>query len=337
MSVRKVHFRLSLLLGYLLPFVLLAAVYASAPIKFAVLGDMPYRNEDIAGYEKLIDRINQEKPDWVVYVGDTKNGSTSCANEAYMPIIRWFDRYTPPLIYTPGDNEWTDCHRITAGRFDPNERLKWVRTEFFQKPHGWAKSLKTTAQRPPLIENQYWFREGVMFATLHVVGSQNHFSEDHSPNSEWAVRNNNNLNWLKWIFFEAKNKQSPMIVLFWHGDPLFESPAKDRPGYQALIEVLTKQVRDFPGDVVLIHGDRHRFVIDKPLPLQDFTRVITYGDRDLFALLFRLNQAQGTLEISPLGGQEKYNSKTIKNKTIKLHSFKHSKDRISKKVSSHAF
>ncbi len=336
MRARKDNLRLGLSLGFLLPLVLWGAVYANAAyekalVKFAVIGDMPYRTEDIAGYEKLIDQINQEKLDWVVFVGDTKNGSSSCANEAYTPIMRWFARYTAPLIYTPGDNEWTDCHRITAGRFDPNERLKWLRNEFFQKPHPWAKSLKTTAQRPPLIENQYWFREGVMFATLHVVGSQNHFSEDHSPHSEWAVRNGNNLNWLKWIFFEAKNKQSPMIFLFWHGDPLFESAAKQRPGYQALIEALTKQVRNFPGPVVLIHGDRHRFVIDNPLPLNNFTRVITYGDRDLFALLLQLNRTQGRLDIFSLGDQQKQKRKTILFPTGKTAA------RTLKKGASHAF
>jgi hypothetical protein len=296
-----------LLFGLILPLVLMGIVDANVPIKFIVLGDMPYRNEDIPGYEKLIDHINQEKPDWVVHVGDTKNGSSSCANEAYNPIIQWFDRFTSPLIYTPGDNEWTDCHRLTAGHFDPNERLLWLRHEFFEKQHHWAKSLKTTTQSPPLIENQYWSRDRAMFATLHVVGSQNHFLKDSAKNTEWTVRNNNNLIWLKSIFSEAKQAQSSVIFLFWHGDPLFESPDKENPGYQSLIETLAKEVKNFSGAVVLIHGDRHRFVIDNPLKtqphkpaLRNFTRVITFGDRDLLALLFRLNTTQRTLEISPV-------------------------------------
>ena len=36
-----------------------------------------------------------------------------------------------PLLYTPGDNEWTDCHRPAAGRYNPLERLDAVRATFF--------------------------------------------------------------------------------------------------------------------------------------------------------------------------------------------------------------
>ena len=34
-----------------------------------------------------------------------------------------FNNFEAPFIYTPGDNEWTDCHRENNGSFDPIERL----------------------------------------------------------------------------------------------------------------------------------------------------------------------------------------------------------------------
>ena len=34
-----------------------------------------------------------------------------------------FDRFADPLVYTPGDNEWTDCHRANNGGYNPLERL----------------------------------------------------------------------------------------------------------------------------------------------------------------------------------------------------------------------
>lgn len=39
-----------------------------------------------------------------------------------------------PLVYTPGDNEWTDCHRVNNGAYDPLDRLAAVRKTFFPRP-----------------------------------------------------------------------------------------------------------------------------------------------------------------------------------------------------------
>ena len=38
-----------------------------------------------------------------------------------------------PVLYTPGDNEWTDCHRRRAGGFDPRERLTRLRQMFYDE------------------------------------------------------------------------------------------------------------------------------------------------------------------------------------------------------------
>ena len=45
-----------------------------------------------------------------------------------------FDRFTDPLVYTPGDNEWTDCHRANNGGYHPLERLAFDREVFFDHP-----------------------------------------------------------------------------------------------------------------------------------------------------------------------------------------------------------
>ncbi len=36
-----------------------------------------------------------------------------------------------PLVYVPGDNEWTDCGRARACGYDPRERLAWLRRRAF--------------------------------------------------------------------------------------------------------------------------------------------------------------------------------------------------------------
>src|SRR5256886_16728266 len=37
-----------------------------------------------------------------------------------------------PVILTPGDNDWSDCHRAVPKGFDPAERLAKLREMFFQ-------------------------------------------------------------------------------------------------------------------------------------------------------------------------------------------------------------
>ena len=46
-----------------------------------------------------------------------------------------FQQFDSPVVYTPGDNEWADCHKskqLSAG--DPLKELASVRSLFFAKP-----------------------------------------------------------------------------------------------------------------------------------------------------------------------------------------------------------
>ena len=59
-----------------------------------------------------------------------------------------FDRFADPLVYTPGDNEWTDCHRANNGSYNPLERLGKVRQLFFPHPG------RTLGQHPVDVASQ---------------------------------------------------------------------------------------------------------------------------------------------------------------------------------------
>jgi len=45
-----------------------------------------------------------------------------------------FDTFEDPFVLTPGDNDWTDCHRLNNGAYNPLERLDAVRDIFFPVP-----------------------------------------------------------------------------------------------------------------------------------------------------------------------------------------------------------
>jgi hypothetical protein len=46
-------------------------------------------------------------------------------------LKRMFQTSKHPFVVTPGDNEWTDCHKRKVNPFDPLERLAKVRDVFF--------------------------------------------------------------------------------------------------------------------------------------------------------------------------------------------------------------
>jgi hypothetical protein len=41
----------------------------------------------------------------------TTTKSTTCDDAVYTAAIACFNAFNAPMIYVPGDNEWTDCHR----------------------------------------------------------------------------------------------------------------------------------------------------------------------------------------------------------------------------------
>jgi hypothetical protein len=130
----KPHFWLRLLL--------LAALLGTTPARaldFVALGDMPYGDSPAieATYHRLIARINATRPAFSVHVGDFKSGGTECSDAAFVRQRDNFGRFDHPLVYTPGDNEWTDCHRRSNGAYVPIERLARVRQLFFgQQDHA---------------------------------------------------------------------------------------------------------------------------------------------------------------------------------------------------------
>jgi hypothetical protein len=95
----------------------------------AAYGDTPYNPALIAHQPELIDSMNSDpKVDLVIHVGDIHSGSMPCDPEFNELTLSWFESFKDPLVYTPGDNEWTDCHR---GNKDPLLELANIRSLFF--------------------------------------------------------------------------------------------------------------------------------------------------------------------------------------------------------------
>ena len=148
--------------------------------QFAEMGDTEYSDEGVDQFANMTDDINAQKNlQWVVHVGDIK-GAQPCSDSWLEGVRAQFQKYDAPFVYTPGDNEWTDCHMTALGQFLPTERLARLRQIFFPVPGLTLgkRTMRVTTQASeaayaPFVENVRWVREGVVFATIDVPGSGN--------------------------------------------------------------------------------------------------------------------------------------------------------------------
>jgi hypothetical protein len=103
-------------------------------------------------------------------------GSSQCTDQYFAMIKSEFDTFSDPLVYTPGDNEWTDCHRANNGSFNPLERLAAVRSVFFPQPgvtFGKDPIHVQSQAAQCYVEYVSYTRAGVAFAAVHIIGSNN--------------------------------------------------------------------------------------------------------------------------------------------------------------------
>jgi len=248
---------------------------------FAVLGDLPYFAWELLRVEQMIETWNLADLAFVMHVGDIKSGKDLCANQVYVQRKALFERSAHPFVLLPGDNDWTDCHRQSNGGFDPLERLAYFRSMFYVDEQSLGqRKLALARQSPKLPENMRWDINGVPFVTIHVTGSHNGYGIAPAMDAEYAARNRDNLSWLEAAFEAARDTRAPGLVVAIHGNPRFEAArgSRAREGYDDFVHALVKQARAFAKPVLFIHGDTHRYRVDRPLAdVPNLVRLETFG------------------------------------------------------------
>jgi hypothetical protein len=269
---------------------------------FALFGDLAYRPEQESWLENVLtDLETVPSLAFVIHVGDLGHPRFgSCTNELWARRLAQFQALPQPLIYTPGDDEWTDCHEQGgAPGYDPLERLAQLRVVFFtgeqslgQRTIALTRQSRTTdATRAKYRENARWTLGGVTFVTLHVVGSNNGLGRTPQGDAEFAERNAANLAWLREGFAAARTSGSRAIMIMQQANIFHEFPpitselARQQSGFADLRALLERETIAFGKPVVLAHGDSHFFRIDKPIQargvipaVENFTRVETFGN-----------------------------------------------------------
>ena len=264
----------------------------AADFSFAVIGDVPYGDTQVAAFPGWLQQINAD-PDvrTLVHVGDIKNGSSQCTDEYFDLIRRDFDTVEDPLVYTPGDNEWTDCHRTNNGAYNPLERLEKLREVFFDRA-DW-----TLGRRPMHVdsqaklgfpENVVYRQADVTFVAAHVTGSNNGLLPwtglgytAPTPDQEQAVadRTRANLRLLHEAFRDARRHRDRGVVVMQQADmfdPTYTPTPNDISAFTPWVQALIDEASTFPGPVYLFDGDSHVYNEDKPLATGS-SWLTTYG------------------------------------------------------------
>jgi hypothetical protein len=278
--------------------------HAAGAQTLAVIGDIPYGSALIAEFPADIGEINAD-PDVsrVVHLGDIKDGSSRCDTTYFQARLADFQTFADPLVYTPGDNEWTDCHRANNGGYVPTERLDTIRRMFFPRPGRTLGQERANVryQSPAFPENVGWDAAGVQFATVHVVGSNDDqapwFADRKDPATgapvpettaeaatqarEYTAREAAAVAWIDTIFDTAEARDAPGVVVGMQAD-MWDGPPSNQTAFAAIKAVLADRAARFGKPVLLLEGDSHLLKIDTP-PGQpaNLTRVVVEGSTNV--------------------------------------------------------
>ncbi|MDP3512300.1 MAG: hypothetical protein Q8S20_06090 [Sulfuritalea sp.] len=279
----------------LLAAALLAFAAHAEPIAFGLFGDTPYNRWEREHLPDLIAEMDGENLAFVIHDGDIKSGDGVCSDEAFKDILAVFRKSAHPLVYVPGDNDWTDCHRKSNGRYDPVERLDKLREWFYPDDFSLGRrrlKLERQSHDPAFAryrENVRWEIGGALFVALNVPGSDNNYHGTRrtgGPVPEFIERSAANRAWLAQAFALARSRKLAGILIAIQGNPGFHAAnaGKPSPGYRDVLIQLREETQAFAGQVVLVHGDTHQHRIDQPMEdpdtgetVRNFTRVETFG------------------------------------------------------------
>jgi hypothetical protein len=192
-----------------------AGTDTAAPFTLAVIGDVPYGTSPTDSrqtvlHPRFIAALNADTEiALVAHIGDTHAGKQYCTEAYNKTVFEHWSAFNKPLVYTPGDNEWADCHKAKEGggsydkasasinyvkdangnfvdyaKGDPLANLALVRSMFFAAPGqtlGAPMAVHTQAVEfnpahpadKAFVENVWWEKSGVLFVTLNIPGGSN--------------------------------------------------------------------------------------------------------------------------------------------------------------------
>jgi hypothetical protein len=280
-------------------------------LTLAVYGDSPYLDPafptqphaEFAATPAFISTFNADPSiQEVIHVGDIHSGSEPCTVAYDQSIFNDWLAFEKPLIYTPGDNEWSDCSKakeLPGSDFNnvvthpdmPLEHLQAIRNIFFANP-GWSLGqhpMQVVSQANAFdpahpddaqyVENVMWQQSKTVFVTLNIPGGSNNdidpwYAKTHptSWNPDQATEMNKrtaaDVRWLNAAFAQAEAGNAHSVVIVGQADMWDTGDAvvaAHQTNYEPIIQAMADDTTAFGKPVLYLNGDSHVYRSDNPL------------------------------------------------------------------------
>lgn len=276
-------------------------------LTLAVFGDSPYLDPSFAPHTEFaatpafIATINADPSvQETIHVGDIHSGSEPCTTAYDQSIYNLWTAFQQPLIYTPGDNEWSDCTKVKEEPGSDNdnvvthpnlplENLATIRSIFFANP-GWTLGQhpmqvfsQANAYDPAYpadaqyVENVMWEQSKTVFVTLNLPGGSNNdidpwYAKTHpspwNPNQqiEMDQRTGADVRWLNAAFAQAEADNAHNVVIIGQADMWDTTDAPShQTNYEPIIAAMASNSAAYGKPVLYLNGDSHIYRSDDPL------------------------------------------------------------------------
>ena len=276
-------------------------------LTLAVFGDSPYLDPAFAPHSEFaaspafIATINADPSvQTVVHVGDIHSGSEPCTFAYDESIYDLWTAFQKPLVYTPGDNEWSDCTKakeepgsdndnFTTHPDMPLEQLGFVRSIFFAHPgstlgqHRMQVVSQADAFDPAhpadaqFVENVMWEQSKTLFVTINVPGGSNNdidpwYAKTHpttwnpDQKTEMDQRTAADVRWLNAAFAQAEAGNAHSVVIIGQSDMWDTGDvASHQTNYEPIIAAFASNAASYGKPVLYFNGDSHTYRSDNPL------------------------------------------------------------------------
>lgn len=241
---------------------------------FGVIGHAFGSNSDETILRETIAESDADNLAFVVANG-IKASSEPCTDKLYSQRKALLDSAKNGLILSLSASDWVTC-KTAANRSAAIERLNHIRDLFFSDEFSFGNSKiplirqSTSPKFHSYVENARWEIGNVIFATINLPATNNHYLAEGGRNSEFEDRQIANREWLQRIFLNASQKKSDAVVLFCDGDPLvaqhhrvFDFNIK-RDGFTEIRQRINAHAARFNGKVLVIHDPRSATSTNSP-------------------------------------------------------------------------
>lgn len=213
---------------------------AAEPLTFAVIGDIPYDEEEFPLLRRQIDELEPSLA-FLLHVGDIKRSTVPFRELDYSRVADELKRSRIPIFITPGDNEYNDAK-------DPALAWSYWVKYFGKYPEPWQHGIEVRRQKQRL-ENVAFVHRDILFVLVNLVGGRL------QSRQEWTDRMADDARWIEDAFGRDGARVRGAVVVG-HAHPV--GPRKP------FADVFIPTAARFAKPVLYLHGDGHRWIQNQP-------------------------------------------------------------------------